>query len=107
MIIRQPVLESLSRYVSFHCRLQSRQRWGAGTGFCIWHSDEAGDDDNIADAGTVGRRTVDRNNSRAALCRDGVGGETLAVGDIPDINGFVFENTGCVKKIWSMAQEPS
>jgi len=55
----------------------------------------------------VGRRTVNGNNSRTAFCRDGISGETLAVGDIPDINGFVFENTGCVKKSWSMAQEPS
>ena len=55
----------------------------------IWHGNEAGDDDNIADAGAVGRRTVNRNNSRTAFCRDGIGGETLAVGDIPDINGFV------------------
>ena len=47
----------------------------------------------------MGRRTVNRNNSRTAFCRDGISGETLAVGDIPDIDGFVFENTGCVKKI--------
>ena len=67
--------------------------------FFIWHGNEAGDDDNIADAGAVGRRTVNGNNSRTAFCRDGISGETLAVGDIPDINGFVFENTGCVKKI--------
>lgn len=70
-----------------------------GASFFIWHGNEAGDDDNIADTGAVGRRTVNRNNSRTAFCRDGISGETLAVGDIPDINGFVFENTGCVKKI--------
>ncbi|KEL59930.1 polysaccharide deacetylase family protein [Escherichia coli 5-366-08_S1_C1] len=70
-----------------------------GASFFIWHGNEAGDDDNIADAGAVGRRTVNGNNSRTAFCRDGIGGETLAVGHIPDINGFVFENTGCVKKI--------
>src|SRR5699024_9316055 len=37
------------------------------TGFFIRHGDEAGDDDNIADAGAVGRRTVNGNNSRTAF----------------------------------------
>ena len=70
-----------------------------GASFFIWYGNEAGDDDNIADAGAVGRRTVNRNNSRTTFCCDCIGGETLAVGYIPDINGLVFENTGCVKKI--------
>ena len=114
-ILRTDSLETMSRLVSNHNK-KNQYRYFRGTfhfivafkigdvgspgaSFFIWHGNEAGDDDNIADTGAVGRRTVNRNNSRTAFCRDGISGETLAVGDIPDIDGFVFENTGCVKKI--------
>ncbi len=40
--------------LSFRCRLQNRRRWVARCELLIWHGNEAGDDDNIADAGAVG-----------------------------------------------------
>lgn len=70
-----------------------------GVSFFIWYGNEVGDDDNIVDIGVVGCCIVNRNNFWIVFCCDGISGEMFVVGDILDINGFVFENIGCVKKI--------
>ncbi len=44
------------RFIS--CRLQNRRRWVARCELLHLAWNEAGDDDNIADTGAVGRRTV-------------------------------------------------
>ena len=70
-----------------------------GAGFFVRHGDETGDNQNIADVGAVCRRAVNGDNSRPALCGDGVGGETITVGHVPDMNSLVFKDAGRIEEI--------
>src|SRR5690606_25601407 len=57
------------------------------------------DDQAMANAGLVRGGAVDRDDLRAFLAADGVGGEALAVVDVVDLNLFVLTNAGQVQPV--------
>ena len=54
---------------------------------------------NVTDVSTVCRRAVNGDDFRAALTGDSVGRETLPVGDVVDIDGFIFQNACRLKEV--------
>ena len=48
----------------------------------------------LAHSGAAGGRAVHRDDAAAAFATDGVGGEALAIGDVPDVDLFVFLDVG-------------
>src|SRR5690606_25316078 len=57
------------------------------------------DDQAMANAGLVRGGAVDRDDLRAFLAADGVGGEALAVVDVVDLDLFVFTNAGQIQPV--------
>ncbi len=58
-----------------------------------------GDNQNIADAGAVRGGAVNGDDPGAPLGGNGVGGETVAVGDVPEVNSFILQNTGRIQEV--------
>src|SRR5512145_3209823 len=61
---------------------------------CFRHLGEGGDDEQVAHGGAARGRAVDRDDAGAAFAADGVGDETLAIVDVPDVNLFVLHQVG-------------
>ena len=61
---------------------------------------KAGNDEQIARAGTAGGRAVHRDHAAAALALDGVGDKALAVINVPDVNLFVFHDVGGIHQVF-------
>ena len=61
---------------------------------------EGGDDQDVTRCGTAGSRAIDRNDARSAFGADGVGGETLAVVYVPDVDLFVFLDVGRFEQVF-------
>src|SRR5450830_1178882 len=57
------------------------------------------DDHPVADAGLVGGGTVHRDDPRAFLAANGIGGEALAVVDVVDLDLFVLTDPGQVQPL--------
>ncbi len=70
-----------------------------GARLFVRHGDEAGDDQDIADAGAVRGGAVDGDDSGTPFGGNRIGGETIAVGDVPEVNGFILQNTGRIQEI--------
>lgn len=57
------------------------------------------DDDDVAWIGLVRRRTIYGDHSRTALRPNCIGGETLAIGDIVDVDLLVFPDVGSIQQV--------
>ncbi|MNR68220.1 hypothetical protein D3C85_1926490 [compost metagenome] len=63
------------------------------------HLGEGGDDDQVAHSGAACGRSVHGNHAGAALALDRVGGEALAVVDVPDVDLFVLDDVGRFQQV--------
>ena len=61
---------------------------------------EGGDDEDVAGGGPARGGAVDGNDPRSPLGADGVGGEALAVIDVPDVDLLVLADIGGVEQIF-------
>src|SRR3990172_11634624 len=58
-----------------------------------------GDDDDIARSGLVSGCAIHGNHAGTALRKNGIGGETFAVGDIVNIDLLIFPDVGGIQQI--------
>jgi hypothetical protein len=58
-----------------------------------------GDDENIARLGLVCRRAIHGYHARTSLGPNGVRGETLAIGDVVNIDLLILLDIGCIQQI--------
>ena len=65
-----------------------------GVGFRVIHKAVTDEDNEVAGVNEVGGGTVDGDNAGAALPRNAVGGEAVAVIDINNVYFFAFQQVG-------------
>ncbi len=59
-----------------------------------------GNDDQVTDRCAPGALALDRNDAAAAMRAYGVGDETLAVVDVPDVSLLVFTDVAGVQQVF-------
>lgn len=64
------------------------------------HLSEGRNDDKITNARPSCCRSVDGNHTAATFPPDGIGHKPFTVVDVPDMDLFVLEDIGCIKKVF-------
>ncbi|QCB28316.1 hypothetical protein CENDO_05150 [Corynebacterium endometrii] len=65
------------------------------------------DDDEVAGADQAGGGAVDADNARAPVARDGVGGQSVAVVDVNDVDLLPSKMSAVPMRSASIVQEPT
>jgi len=79
--------------------IHKHQLWHMVNHLVIMHLGEGRNDDQIAHGCATCCGTVHGNHAGTTLAFDGVGDESLAIVDVPDVDLFILTNVGCIQQV--------